>query len=134
MLTKWEQLSLTVEQRWWCSHHYIQNVVTWQVPLMEQKLHILFGAPDFFPGFWWDLCYSIFSFLFSVLSTIVCLCVIFFLPLCYLSFCDLQLLITSLVSFCHYIIYLSVIYSFWLPLWYLQTFLDSWSKLQMILI
>jgi hypothetical protein len=52
----------------------------------------------------------------------------FWLPLWYLlsivflSFFDLQLLITLLVSFGHCVV-CPLIYSFWLPLWYLQTFL-----------
>ena len=43
------------------------------------------GAPEFTPGFWWGSCYSIFSFLCSVLYIAVCLgfflffCVVFLL-------------------------------------------------------
>ena len=51
----------------------------------------------------WIYCCSIFSFLFSILSTIVCL---FFLPF-----------------FGHCIFSPSSNYGFWLPLWYFQTFL-----------
>ena len=42
-----------------------------------------------------------------------------FWSLCYMSFFDLQLLITPLVSFDHCVVCPSLIYSFWLPLWYL---------------
>jgi hypothetical protein len=44
--------------------------------------------------------------------------VIFFWPLCCLSF-DLRILITSLVSFGHCVVCPSLIYGFWSPLWYL---------------
>ena len=46
--------------------------------------------------FQWGSCYSIFSFMCNVLQIVVCP-VLFFLPLCCLSF-DLRILITPLVS------------------------------------
>ena len=49
------------------------------------------------PGLQWGSCYSIFSFLCSVLQIVVYLFVSLFCPLCCLSF-DLRLLITPLVS------------------------------------
>ena len=42
-----------------------------------------------------------------------------FLPLCCLSFFDLQILITPLVSFGHCVVWPSSFYRFWLLLWYL---------------
>ena len=42
-----------------------------------------------------------------------------FWPLCFLSFFDLQILITPLVSFGHCVVWTSSIYRFWLHLWYL---------------
>ena len=42
-----------------------------------------------------------------------------FWPLCFLTFFDLQILITPLVSFGHCVVWPSSIYRFWLLLWYL---------------
>ena len=56
-----------------------------------------FGAPEFIPGFGfkWGSCCSIFSFLCSVLLVLLS---VFYWPLCFLFFLDLQILITPLVS------------------------------------
>ena len=48
-----------------------------------------------------------------------------FWPLCFLSFFDLQILITPLVSFGHCVVCPSSIYRFWLPLWCLLTIVLS---------
>ena len=48
-----------------------------------------------------------------------------FLPLCCLTFFDLQILITSLVSFGHCVVSPSSNYRFWLPLWYILAILMS---------
>ena len=45
--------------RWWSWHW----TATWWVPLVKQELFTLFTAPEFIPGFQWDSCCSIFSFL-----------------------------------------------------------------------
>ena len=67
----------------------ITRFLTWQVPLVEQKLHTLLGS-----------CCSIFSFLWSALWTIVGFFIFFF---CHgtkcMSFLDLRHQITLLVSF-----------------------------------
>jgi hypothetical protein len=47
------------------------------------------------------------------------------LPLCFLFFFDIQILITPLVSFDHCVVCSSLIYRFWLPLWYLLTIVLS---------
>jgi ubiquitin-protein ligase len=52
-----------------------------------------------------------------------------FWPLCCLSFCDWQVLITHLVFFGHYVVCPSVIYSFWLPMWYLLAIVLSVLRL-----
>ena len=43
-------------------------------------------TPEFIPCFWWGLCCQIFSFLCSVLQIVVCSFVLWFWPLCCLSF------------------------------------------------
>ena len=68
------------------------------------------GAPEFTPGFWWGSCYSIFSFLCSVLYIAVCLGFFLFFFLCRFSFG-------------HCVVCPSSIYGFLLPFWYFQTFL-----------
>ena len=51
------------------------------------------GAPEFTPGFQWDQCCLIFSFLCSILQIVVCPFVLYLL-----AFIDLRILITSFVS------------------------------------
>jgi hypothetical protein len=53
------------------------------------------GALEFKPGFQWDSCYSIFSFMCMFVDR--CLSFVFW-PLCCLFFFDVQILITPLVS------------------------------------
>ena len=48
-----------------------------------------------------------------------------FWPLCFLTFFDLQILITPLVSFGHCVVWPSSIYRFWLHIWYLFAILLS---------
>ena len=56
------------------------------------------GAPEFTPGFQSGSCYSIFSFLCSVLQIVVVFLYFFFWLLRCLSFIDLWILITTLVT------------------------------------
>ena len=55
------------------------------------------GAPDFTPGFYWGLCYSIFSFICMFCRSLFVLLYFFFWPCC-LFFFDIWILITPLVS------------------------------------
>ena len=58
-------------------------------------------AAEFTPGFKWDSCYSIFSFL--------CM------------FCRSLFVLLIFFSFCHFVVCPSSIYGFWFPIWYRQT-------------
>ena len=57
-------------------------------------------AAEFTPGFKWDSCYSIFSFLCMFCRSLFVLLIFFLLPFCCLSLFDLR---------------------FWFPIWYRQT-------------
>ena len=72
-----------------------------------------------FVVFFWPLCCLSF---FDLQILIITLVSSNFWPLCCLSFFDLRILITTLVSstFDHCVVCPSSIYGFWLPLWYLQ--------------
>ena len=56
------------------------------------------GAPEFTPGFQWDSCYSIFSFICMFCRSLFVLLYFSFWPLCFLFFFDIQILIAPLVS------------------------------------
>ena len=67
------------------------------------------GAPEFTPGFYWGLCYSIFSFICMFCGSLFVLLYFFFWPLCCLFFFDLRILIASFASSCLFVIYLLAI-------------------------
>ena len=56
------------------------------------------GAPEFIPGFQWDSCYSIFSFICMFCRSLFVLLYFFFWPLYCLFFFDIRMLIVPLVS------------------------------------
>ena len=56
--------------------------LTRRVPLVEQELLSLSGAPEFIPGFKWGSRYSIFSFMCMFCRSMIVLLYLFFWPLC----------------------------------------------------
>ena len=90
---------------------YVQTqqfvIVIW-LPLMEHEIpvlpdhlvsiHLPSGAPEFTPGFQWDSCYSIFSFICMFCRSLFVLLYFLFWPLCCLFVFDIRILIAPLVS------------------------------------
>jgi hypothetical protein len=68
------------------------------VPLVEQELFNLPGAPEFTPDFKSGSCYSFYSFICMFCRSLFVLLYFFFWPLCCLSLFDLRNMITPLVS------------------------------------
>ena len=98
----WWRLSIVANTLRSCPHswlitRFVTKLIRW-VPLVEQELLTLPGAPEFTPGLYWGSCYSIFSFMCVFCRSLFVLLCFFFWPLCCLSFFDIRILITSMVS------------------------------------
>jgi hypothetical protein len=80
------------------------------------------GAPEFTPGFMWDSCYSIFSFMCMCCWSCLSFCTFSF-GHCVVFFLDIRILISSLVSFGPCVVFFLDIRILITSLWYLQTLL-----------
>jgi hypothetical protein len=74
----------------------LRNVIVWEIVTCGKGS--ISGASEFTLGFYWDSCYSIFSFMCMFYRSLFALLSIFFWPLHCMFFFDLRILITPLVS------------------------------------